>query len=78
MRGQLKIINSAADAQQAGITREQALEIATITVRHDRAVYPDDYDSSLKEGDEGYVEPIWRFEDEIENSVLERFGFKSG
>ncbi|EOX4257426.1 hypothetical protein ACPF3R_001206 [Vibrio cholerae] len=75
MRGQLKIINSAADAQQAGITREQALEIATITVRHDRAVYPDGYDVSLEEGDEGYIEPVYEYVQQVDQSVLKRFGF---
>ncbi|EGR4295570.1 hypothetical protein DDN98_17425 [Vibrio cholerae] len=75
MRGQLKIINSAADAKQAGITREQALEIATITVRHDRAVYLEDYDVSLKEGDEGYIEPVYEYVQQVDQSVLKRFGF---
>ncbi|HGS5355346.1 TPA: hypothetical protein ACMDR1_001416 [Vibrio cholerae] len=75
MRGKLKIINSAQDAQQVGITREQALEIATITVRHDRAVYPDDYDTSLKETDEGYIEPIYEYVQQVDQSVLNRFGF---
>ncbi|EOE2081931.1 hypothetical protein ACKBF6_001662 [Vibrio cholerae] len=75
MRGQLKIINSAQDAQQAGITREQAIAAATITVRYDDAKYPDNYNPSLKEGDAEYVAPIWRFEEEIDSSVLERFGF---
>ena len=78
MRGTSKIINSAQDAKSVELTYEQAVAAATITVRYDDAQYPDNYDTSLKEGDEGYVEPIWRFEDEIENSVLERFGFKSG
>lgn len=75
MRGQLKIINSAADARQAGITREQALGIATITVRHDRTVYPDGYDNSLKEGDDGYIEPVWEEEIVIDQAVMSRFGF---
>lgn len=75
MRGQLKIINSSQDAKQAGITREQALEIATITVRHDRAVYPDGYDTSLKEGDEGYIEPVYEYVQQVDQSVLKRFGF---
>lgn len=75
MRGQLKIINSSQDAKQAGITREQALEIATITVRHDRAIYPDDYDSLLKDGDEGYVDPVYEYVQQVDQSVLKRFGF---
>ncbi|MDA5316635.1 hypothetical protein [Vibrio cholerae] len=75
MRGQLKIINSAADAKQAGITREQALKIATITVRHDRAVYPDGYDVSPEEGDDGYIEPVYEYVQQVDQSVLKRFGF---
>ncbi|EGS66985.1 hypothetical protein ACPF4W_003213 [Vibrio cholerae] len=77
MRGNAKIINSDRDAKSVGLTYEQAVAAATITVRYDDAQYPDNYDKSLKEGDEGYVEPIWRFEEEIDNSVLERFGFVS-
>ncbi|WP_114794232.1 hypothetical protein [Vibrio cholerae] len=75
MRRQLKIINSAQDAQQAGIARDQALKFATITVRHDRAVYPDGYDISLKDGDEGYIEPLWEEETAIDQAVMKRFGF---
>ncbi len=77
MRGTAKIINSAKDAKSFGLTYEQAVAAATITVRYDDAQYPPDYDSSLKEDDEGYVSPIWRFENEIDHSVLERFGFVS-
>ncbi|MBJ6946066.1 hypothetical protein JG666_01940 [Vibrio cholerae] len=75
MRGTAKIINSAQDAKSVGLTCEQAVAAATITVRYDDAKYPDNYDKSLKEGDEGYIEPSWRFENEIDHSVLERFGF---
>ncbi|EKF9739680.1 hypothetical protein [Vibrio cholerae] len=75
MRGTARIINSAQDAKSVELTYEQAVAAATITVRYDDAQYPDNYDKSLKEGDEGYVEPIWRFENEIDNSVLKRFGF---
>ena len=39
-------------------------------------VYPEDYDRSLKEGDSGYIEPIDRFESEIDQSVLDRFGVR--
>lgn len=77
MRGTAKIINSAKDAKSVGLTYEQAVAVATIRVRYDDAQYPSNYDSSLKEDEEGYVSPIWRFEDEIDNSVLERFGFVS-
>ncbi|EOW9271466.1 hypothetical protein ACOKSH_12975 [Vibrio cholerae] len=76
MRGNAKIINSERDAQHVGLTYEQVIAMATIVVRYDDAQYPPDYDSSLQDGDEGYVEPIWRFEEEIDNSVLKRFGFK--
>ncbi|BCK29996.1 hypothetical protein [Vibrio cholerae] len=75
MRGKLSIINSAQDAQQAGIARDQALTFATITVRHDRAVYPDGYDTSLKDGDQGYIEPLWEEKTVIDQAVMKRFGF---
>ncbi|ELM6621476.1 hypothetical protein Q2Y23_002438 [Vibrio fluvialis] len=74
MRGNATIINSKDDAQKAGFTTEQIIDMATIAVRHDDAVYPESYNSNLKESDEGYIEPIWRFEEEISQAVLERFG----
>lgn len=76
MRGTSKIINSAQDAKSVGLTYEQAVAAATITVRYDDAQYPDNYDTSLKEGDDGYIEPIWRFEEEINQAVLDRFSAK--
>ncbi|NGZ66487.1 hypothetical protein G6Z92_05735 [Vibrio aestuarianus subsp. cardii] len=75
MRGNAKIINSMRDAQSIRLTYDQAVSAATIVVRYDDAEYPDDYDSALKDGDDGYVEPIWRFEEEINQAVLDRFGF---
>lgn len=44
---------------------------ATVTVNS--ADYPDNYDSSLQEGAEGFVEPAWN---KIENlGAIQRFGF---
>ncbi len=74
MQRKPKIINSATDFQKSGLSYEQIIEMATITVRYDDAQYPDDYDQSLKEGDDGYIEPILRFEEEIDQAVLDRFG----
>lgn len=76
MRGKLNIINSSEDAKSAGLTRDQVIALATITVRYDDAQYPDDYDKNLKDGDDEYIEPIWRFEEEINQAVLDRFGVK--
>lgn len=73
MRGNAAIINSQDDAKHVGYTDEQIIAMATITVRYDDAEYPEDYDTSLKEGDDGYIEPIWRFETEIDQAVLDRF-----
>lgn len=74
MQRKPKIINSATDFQKSGLSYEQIIEMATITVRYDDAQYPDDYDQSLKEGDDGYIEPILRFEEEIDQALLDRFG----
>lgn len=74
MRGKVKIINSRADFEASDFTRDQIIEMATITVRYDDAVYPDGYDTSLNDGDVGFIEPVWRFEEEINQSVLDRFG----
>lgn len=75
MRGTSKIINSAQDAKSVGLTYEQAVAAATITVRYDDAQYPDNYDTSLKEGDEGYIDPVYEYVQQVDQSVLKRFGF---
>ncbi|MEB5538585.1 hypothetical protein [Vibrio cholerae] len=75
MRGNAKIINSDRDAKSVGLAYEQAVAAATITVRYDKAQYPDDYDTSLKEGDEGYIDPIYEYVQQVDQSVLKRFGF---
>lgn len=46
---------------------------ATVTV--DTANYPEDYDSQLQEGEEGYVAPL--FKEQQDTAVLERYGFSS-
>lgn len=76
MRGTVKIINSASDATNANLTRDKIIEMATISVRYDDAKYPGDYDKTLKVGEEGYIEPIDRFEEEIDQAVLDRFSVK--
>lgn len=76
MRGKIKIVNTKDDAVKAGFTQEQIIRMATITVRYDDAMYPDDYDTNLKEGDDGYIEPVWRFEEKVDQAVLERFSVK--
>ena len=76
MRGKAKIVNSKDDAKAANLTDDRIIEMATISVRYDDAVYPEGYDHTLKEGDVGYIEPMERFEDEIDQSVLDRFGVK--
>lgn len=76
MRGKIKIVNTKYDADKAGLTEEQIISMATIKVRYDDAAYPDNYNNTLKEGDDGYIEPIWRFEEEINQAVLDRFGVK--
>lgn len=74
MRSEIKIVNTKDDANKVRLTREQIIQMATIKVRYDDAEYPESYDQSLKEGDEGYIEPIWRFEEEVDQAVLNRFG----
>ena len=76
MRGKAKIVNSKDDAKAANLTDDRIIEMATISVRYDDAVYPEGYDRTLKDGDVGYIEPMERFEDEIDQSVLDRFGVK--
>lgn len=73
MRGVVKIVNSIDDAKAANLTDEMIIDMATVSVRYDDAVYPENYDQSLKEGDNGYIEPIARFENEIQQAILDRF-----
>ncbi|MBF4377398.1 hypothetical protein, partial [Vibrio anguillarum] len=61
--------------KSAGLTRDQVVALATITVRYDDAQYPDNYEKNLKYGDNGYIEPIWRFEEKIDEAVMSRFGY---
>lgn len=77
MRGIPRIINSQADAKTVNLSNEKLIEMATITVRHDGAVYPENYDTSLSEGDSGYIEPIWTFTEEVDQAVLDRLGSNS-
>jgi hypothetical protein len=74
MRGNVKILNTAADLEASARTREQVIKAATISVRHDVAVYPDSYDTAKKEGDEGYIEPDYQYQEVIDQGVLDRFG----
>ncbi|QUX97573.1 hypothetical protein C0J08_20155 [Marinomonas sp. CT5] len=74
MRGNVNIVNTADDLESSTITREQVIAAATIKVRTDAAVYPDDYDTTLKEGDEGYIEPDYQYDEKIDQAVLDRFG----
>ena len=74
MRENIKIVNTADDLDVSQITREQVIAAATITVRHDAAIYPDGYDATLKEGNDGYIEPDYQYEDVIDQGVLDRFG----
>lgn len=74
MRGNVNIVNTLIDKKASNLSDEKIIEMATISVRYDDAIYPDNYDKNLKEGDAGWVEPMWRFEEEIDQAVLDRFG----
>lgn len=74
MRGAVKIVNTQEDLVVSNMTREQIINMATITVRTDKTVYPDDYDQTLKEGDDGYIEPDYQFDEQIDQAALDRFG----
>ena len=59
------IFNTAADIQAAPNTPEkQAFLQAMLNdyITFDDAEYPENYDNTLKEGDEGYVAPVLRHE----------------
>lgn len=74
MRGNVNILNTADDLESSTTTREQVIAAATISVRTDIAVYPEGYDTILKEGDEGYIEPDYQYHEMIDQGALDRFG----
>ncbi|MBJ7540027.1 hypothetical protein [Marinomonas transparens] len=74
MRGNVNIVNSPDDLAVSQMTREQIINMVTITVRRDAAAYPEDYDTNLKEDDEGYIEPDYVYEEMIDQAALDRFG----
>lgn len=74
MRGNINIVNTPADLAVSQMTREQIIAAATITVRTDKAVYPDGYDRSLVPSDSGYVEPDYQYGEVIDPVALDRFG----
>lgn len=74
MRGAVKIVNTPADMAVSQMTREQIIAMATIAVRTDNAVYPDDYDKALKPGESGYIEPDYQYDEQIDQAALDRYG----
>jgi hypothetical protein len=59
------LINTIEDLQAATDSHEQVAFLQTLLndyVTFDDAVYPEDYDRSLQEGDEGYIAPVTRTE----------------
>lgn len=61
----MNIFNTIDDIQSAPSTPEKRAFLQALLndfVTFDDAVYPEDYDSSLKPGDAGYVEPVIRKE----------------
>jgi hypothetical protein len=59
------LINTVSDLQTAEPSAERDAFLRAMLndfVTFDDAVYPEDYDSSLKPGDDGYVEPVIRKE----------------
>lgn len=74
MRGSVNIVNTPTDLAASKMTREQIIAAATIVVRHDAAAYPEDYDTTLKEGDPGYIEPDYQYEEVIDPAAIDRMG----
>lgn len=59
------LINTAADLQAAEPSPERTAFLTALLndyITFDDAEYPEGYDQSLQEGDEGYVEPVIRKE----------------
>jgi hypothetical protein len=59
----MNIFNTAADLQAAPNTSEKQAFLQALRNDHitfDDAEYPEGYDHTLKEGDEGYIAPVLR------------------
>jgi hypothetical protein len=59
------LINNSTDLQNAETSTEHTaflLNLLNDYTIFDDAVYPEDYDNNLKEGDDGYVVPVLRQE----------------
>jgi len=59
------LINTAADLQTAEPSAERTAFLQNLLndyITFDDAEYPEDYDRTLQEGDDGYVEPVLRQE----------------
>jgi len=78
MKGLAKILNTSDDLAMSQMTQERIIKMATIKVRIDKAVYPDDYDKNLTPTDDGYVEPDYHYDEKIDQGVLDRFGISKG
>ena len=76
----MKIVQTAEDlaalqASDAPAYRAQLVSIlGSSVIASNTAAYPDDYDSALEPGQDGYVAPIWVSADDT--STLARFGFQ--
>ena len=77
----MKIVQTPDDLRELEQTnpaayREQLVAILGASrVRMNLAEYPDDYDSTLEPGQDGYIAPEWTEVDD--DSTLERLGFAS-
>jgi hypothetical protein len=61
----MSIINTPADLQSAASSPERTAFLTALLndyITFDDAEYPESYDQSLQEGDEGYVAPVIRKE----------------
>lgn len=73
MKGKPRIVNTAEDFQRSSISEEFIRKQAEQAVYKDVAEYPDDYDHNLKEGDEGFIEPVFVEEKFTDETLLKKF-----
>lgn len=69
-------INTAKDAIVSGVSADYILKMATKRVTYDDARYPRNYNVKLKPGESGYVVPLLRYEYEIDQNILKKFGIE--
>lgn len=68
-------LNALRDTDPTAYRDQLTAILGSCVIRTNAAEYPEDYDSTLQEGDAGYIAPVWMDMDDV--ATLARLGFQS-